>query len=95
MDKEQIRAAVSSALTGSRTADGAPGVGWRAAGRLEHATFAALGCGPARSSINTNGANGVSTRDCEVLRRLLRRGAAAAEAADAERLTLEEGPPPR
>ena len=82
---------MSSALTGhKKTADGAPGVGWRAAGRLEHATFAALGCGPARSSINTNGANGVSTRDCEVLRRLLRRGAAAAaEAADAERLTLE------
>jgi 16S rRNA G1207 methylase RsmC len=88
VDPDRIRAAVSSALT--VPAGGARGIGWRAAGRLEHATFAALGCGPARSTVTAEDEN-VSKRDCEVLRRLLRRGAAAAEEADAERLTLEEG----
>ena len=88
VDADRIRAAVSSALT--VPAGGARGIGWRAAGRLEHATFAALGCGPARSTVTAEDEN-VSKRDCEVLRRLLRRGAAAAEEADAERLTLEEG----
>ena len=88
VDPERIRAAVSSALT--VPADGPAGIGWRAAGRLEHATFAALGCGPARSTVAASDP-GVSSQNREVLRRLLRRGAAAAAAADAERLALEEG----
>ena len=88
VDRDRIRAAVSSALT--VPVDGAAGIGWRAAGRLEHAAFAALGCGPSRSIV-TASERGVSMRDCEVLRRLLRCGAAAAAAADTERLTLEEG----
>ena len=89
VDADKIRSAISSALT--QPADKThPGINWRATGRLEHAAFAALNCGAARSTIET-GVDGVTKQDAEVLKRLLRRGAAAATEADAQRLTLEEG----
>ena len=81
-----VRSAVSSALTAPT------GIGWRAAGRLEHATFATLGGVGSRAAASASGLGPrASADDRAVIERLLRRGADAARAANDERLVLEEG----
>ena len=82
-----VRSAVSSALTAPTNLD------WRAAGRLEHATFATLGTlVESRAAASASGLGPrASADDRAVIERLLRRGAVAARAADDERLVLEEG----
>ena len=81
-----VRSAVSSALTAPTNLD------WRAAGRLEHATFATLGDIESRAAASASGLGPrASADDRAVIERLLRRGADAARAADDERLVLEEG----
>ena len=96
--RKAIRAAVSAALApgptpGNRTGEGRETVGWQAAGRMEHALFRLLGLGDAASAVPRprKGEGTFGSDDVALAERLLRRGAAAVDAANDLRLTLEEG----
>ena len=93
VDAGYFRSAVAAACTGGPTA-----LGWRAAGRLEHCVFSVLGLGPVAATVTARGgshrggrgADGApSADDVAAAERLLRRGAAAAEAANDTRLAME------
>ena len=93
VDAGYFRSAVAAACTGGPTA-----LGWREAGRLEHCVFSVLGLGPVAATVTARrgshrggrGADGVpSGDDVAAAERLLRRGAAAADAANDTRLAME------
>ena len=94
IDAGNFRSAVCAACTGGATA-----LGWRAAGRLEHCVFSVLGLGAVAATVNNarrgsqrgqfEGAPVPSADDVAAAERLLRRGAAAAEAANDTRLAME------
>ena len=94
VDAGYFRSAVAAACTGGPTA-----LGWRAAGRLEHCVFSVLGLGAVAATVNNarrgsqrgqfEGAPVPSADDVAAAERLLRRGAAAAEAANDTRLAME------